>query len=246
MKIYTLVLLVLVSLFVANATAASTIVYIHGMTRDSKAIGFSEKFQKKLGKGYEHIEFSWQEDVKGPSEEYFKAAFEKPGKLRFKKKLTWAIRKLFMEYIMDVVIYPKVREGIFERLHNKIKDKDVIFICHSFGCQIAYEYMQKEGTANIKQMITFGCNIPLFVMGRKDPYIPDVKWLNIWEENDVLSMPIIPMKNFLSQKNSALIGSNVTDKIFNSNNVFKSWNVGAHNSYWRSSKLIKMVKKELK
>jgi len=58
--------------------------------------------------------------------------------------------------------------------------------------------------------------------------LPDISWVNIWEENDVLAMP-------LKRKG-------IRDIEFKGKNIFMRWNPSAHLLYLRSRKFADLVK----
>lgn len=224
-----------------------TIVYINGIGRIENAHNFSVKMQETLGMWeYNHMEFSFQEEMEKISDKYLEDAFEEPPSWKWKKKTTWRMRRIVMDYAEDALMWPHMKDSIINRLYEEIKNKnEIIFITHSMGCTIANEYMERYGSDKISKFIALGCNIPLFQLSRDKPFVADVDLYNYMEPNDVLSMPLIPLAKHMEQKEAIKVIENVKDIVFNSNHLFKSWNVTSHGSYWRSSKLAKEIKKVL-
>jgi len=217
-----------------------TIIYINGVGRSEKSKNFSKKFQKELGPEYKHIEFSWQANIEGLADDYLKRTFKKPKGIHWKKKITYKLRSLLFDYAVDATAYPNFKDRILEDLDKIVEDQEeVIFICHSLGGLIAYDYLDTYRFGVVSKLITMGCSIPFFKLG-KTFWVPSCcLWYNFYEPNDVLSMPIKPMAR------NVLGSTLIHDHKFNSKNWFKSWNVASHNSYWKSDELIEDIKEVL-
>lgn len=100
----------------------------------------------------------------------------------------------------------------------------------------------------LNNLITIGCNIPVFVAGYKDikPFQKlnkNFEWLNIYDQDDVLGWPLAPLSDSYKQL--------VTDLPINANEGFsdlflKSWNPLSHEHYFGDKVVIKAVGNALK
>jgi hypothetical protein len=218
-----------------------TIIYINGVGRSEKSKNFSTEFQKQLGPGFKHIEFSWQASIENLADNYLQKSFKKPTGIHWKKKITYKLRSLLFDYAVDATAYPSFKDEILNNLYDIVKDEEnVSFVCHSLGGLIAYDFMERyKSEYHFDEFITMGCSIPFFKLGQAKFWVPGCHWYNFYEPNDVLSMPVKPLVE--GDKHSFL----VTDIVFKSRHLFKSWNIASHNSYWRSNDLVSEIRKIL-
>jgi len=98
----------------------------------------------------------------------------------------------------------------------------------------------------LKALFTTGCNIPIFVSGHNNiqafpPPNNEFKWLNYFDEDDVLGWPLKPL--------SASYEALVKDYSINAGNglssLIKSWNPMSHTEYWEDRFIVKEVCKRL-
>ena len=141
---------------------------------------------------------------------------------------------------------------------GKDNSKPVIIIAQSLGCQVISNYLWDaennkhifQDTNNIEanelkflrlkslhNLITTGCNIPLFISGiekkdRKCFKKPNVKfkWSNYYDPDDILGWPL---------KQLGASFNIVNDCDINSGGIFTSWNPFSHNEYWSDKDVIK-------
>ena len=112
-------------------------------------------------------------------------------------------------------------------------------------------------------MITFGCNMPLFSLSfsearpivlpgkgiRKAPLKAVSKWLNYFDQDDVLGWPMKPLyeKNYKklskAQKNTV---DRIEDYEINVGGGLTSWNPGSHAKYWTDNDLTRPAARYLK
>ncbi|WP_429140530.1 hypothetical protein [Aeromonas allosaccharophila] len=158
--------------------------------------------------------------------------------------------------------YIQVQKEIMQALDNVYfeldgKNKPVIIIAQSLGCQVISNYiwdarngtgifknLEPDASGEIKefrrlkscvQLLTTGCNIPMFVGGLnpiKAIEKPNDKftWVNYFDKNDVLGWPLSP----LSDSYKAL----VKDYEINVGGIFSSWNPWSHGQYWTDKDVI--------
>ena len=219
-------------------------IYIRGVGRSEKKKGFSDKLRYAINEsntGYSNIaggnvhkEFIFQEIIESRVDDYFNTAFKKPKWYRFKKMLTYVMRKAVFDYAVDATAYHNFKFKILNDLKIEVGDaEEVTFITHSLGCTIAYDFIEAYPDVNVKTFITLGCNLPFFKLGNNELLNVSCKWVNFYEPNDVLSMPMKPLAAYI-----------VKDVEFNDRSL-KGSTVGAHAVYWKNKDLIKMILKEL-
>lgn len=191
-----------------------------------------------------------------------------------------------------------VYERIHERVHKKIialeknvkKKAPLIVMAHSLGGHIMsnyiwdrQDYWQKKkkpiddplGKTDFQRMetlvsfITFGCNIPLFVMAT-DPYRPihvpspskliptkwnkSNKWLNFYDPDDVLGWPLRPLAAeeddgvfIMDPKDRRRFLQMVKDLPIDVGLWgIQNWNPLSHLAYWEDRDFIKPVAKHMK
>ena len=134
--------------------------------------------------------------------------------------------------------------------------KPIIVVAHSLGCQVICNYLwdsqhdrhifSEQDRAGVQQfmrldslcqLITIGCNIPLFISGieRRECFAPpnDVfQWDNYYDPDDVLGWPL------------AQLGESygiVNDKPLDVGPMLTGWTPLSHTQYWADEGLIKQV-----
>ncbi len=161
----------------------------------------------------------------------------------------------------DHTLYIAVQREIQEALENALIDfegdtsKPVVIIAHSLGCQVISNYLwdsqnnnnifstpihdgsEKSGFLALKRLtnlITTGCNIPLFIAGLKERICfqkPNnlFAWDNYYDPDDVLGWPL---------KQLGQTYEIVNDHPINSGNLLSSWNIASHGEYWSDMDIV--------
>lgn len=153
------------------------------------------------------------------------------------------------------------------------RDVPVVILAYSLGCHVISNYIwdaqqttpkaglwanktsfqdaAEEGFVrlhSLSNLITIGCNIPVFVAGYKDiqPFNKPsraFKWLNLYDKDDVLGWPLEPL--------SAGYRKLVKDVSINANEhlsdlLLKSWNPYSHEHYFGDRAVVQSVGDALK
>jgi len=159
-------------------------------------------------------------------------------------------------------------------------DKPLIIVAHSLGAFIMNNYIWDahkklagetidwpvnvplngpfEHMVNVTGMITFGCNMPMFVIGN-DPILPiqfphpqlnaslatKSKWLNFYDPDDVLGWPLKSMKYSFDGKvkpaNVKDYSDVVTEDVLIETHSILGASPASHMSYWDDINFIKSV-----
>jgi pimeloyl-ACP methyl ester carboxylesterase len=164
-------------------------------------------------------------------------------------------------------IHYKVHESI-KRLHAQLgDDKPVIVIAHSLGAFIMSNYIwdrqqgkdvDRYGQTAFERMeslagfVTFGCNIPLFVLAYEEiecftfpptTLKPDLaakaKWLNFFDPDDILGWPL---KELSDSYRKAV----TEDREINVGSILTSWNPVSHSEYWTDNNFTRPVAEFIK
>jgi len=162
----------------------------------------------------------------------------------------------------DKVKYLEVQKEIQTALRHAYLDfnhdnsKPVVIIAQSLGCQVISNYLWDaehnkyifENTDDIdsneleflrlkslRNLITTGCNIPLFISGisnRKcfEKPNPQFKWDNYYDPDDVLGWPLRQLGESFNI---------VNDHDINAGGLFTSWNPASHVKYWSDKDVIR-------
>ncbi len=165
--------------------------------------------------------------------------------------------------------YIRVQQQIQSALRKVLLDfggdgrKPLVIIAHSLGCQVISNYLWDAGRgryifsntdgmdqnelrflklASLRNLVTTGCNIPLFISGisprktfRKPN--PNFRWDNYYDPDDVLGWP-------LRQLGSAF--SYINDHDINVGGFMTNWNPFSHSYYWSDSDVHKAVARILR
>ncbi len=178
------------------------------------------------------------------------------------------LRKFFLNAFGDAAAYryvPAEYDCTYYQIHdvvhagltalkNQLGDgKPLIVLAHSLGSVIITDHIwdrqlgrdtQRYGQSPFERMeslaglVTFGCNIPLFVLAY-DPIeciefppaaLPDAlktkaKWLNFFDSDDILGWPL----KALSPKHAVAV---TEDREINVGGLFTAWNPLSHGDYW--------------
>ncbi len=172
------------------------------------------------------------------------------------------IRRLLAFVLSDAVSYRASRkdvhivisEHIGKLYKNLPESAPVIVVAHSMGVMAISDYiydLQKKecknpdlrSINNLKSIISFGCNIPLFEMGHdetvsiKRPSSDEDKtfrWINFFSPFDVLGYRI---KKYYTQKPDF----EIDDKKIYAGGVFTKWNIFCHVGYWKNNEIHKAI-----
>ena len=138
---------------------------------------------------------------------------------------------------------------------NQDNTKPVVIIALSLGCQVLSNYLWDaqhnsyifENTDGIEpgkldflrltslsNLVTTGCNIPLFVSGINDRICfnkpnPQFKWDNYYDPDDVLGWPLRQLGESFNI---------VNDHHINAGGLFTSWNPFSHVKYWTDKDVV--------
>ncbi len=182
---------------------------------------------------------------------------------------------------------PDDGDKIYEAIHKKIENVmgvvkhqvgpqgPVLVLAHSLGGHIMSNYiydMQRhlrqggspvhptdvENMKTVAGIMTFGCNIPIFlfaypeneifpIMAPNSALAPALQfstwWRNYYDKHDVLGFPL--GKSAPSYAQLAQSGA-LKDKAINAGKIFTSWNPLSHNGYWTDRDLYEPVADRIK
>lgn len=178
---------------------------------------------------------------------------------RIQGEVDWSgLREFVVSSLGDATAYQKVEPkrnqiNTYEQIHNiiseaikhnngELKNSSTtprIILAHSLGGHIISNYIwdrqhppkddQLEAVKGLTDLVTFGCNIPLFTFAYNDPTPIDLghtEWRNYYDEDDVLGYPL----KGISKKYKNLTG--LADIKINVGGWFTSWNPFSHTGYW--------------
>ncbi len=184
--------------------------------------------------------------------------------------ITRGIRKLLVFVFSDAVSYRACYKKVHKRLSENIKGLQkeleegapVIVVAHSMGVIAISDYiydqqenihskLNLEKITNLKALISFGCNIPLFEMGyeetvcikrpRTDEDDNDFFWTNFYSPFDVLGYRV---KEYYTKRPSPDFP--IKDvKVF-PGGVLKAWNLLSHTAYWTHVGIHKLIGETIK
>jgi hypothetical protein len=132
--------------------------------------------------------------------------------------------------------------------------KPVFIAAHSLGCQVISNYLWDAekgrqifaGTGGdtsplmeflrlktLRNLTTFGCNIPLFVAGFDRPecftQVPGSTWDNYYDQDDVLGWPLRQLGDTYGF---------INDHNVNAGGLLSWWNPLSHNGYWEDANIL--------
>lgn len=143
------------------------------------------------------------------------------------------------------------------------KSKHVVIIAQSLGCQVISNYLWDAEKNNyifkntedvdndeldflklksLSNLITTGCNIPLFISGIKNrkcfknPNIGCFQWDNYYDPDDVLGWPLSQLGDTYNI---------VSDHHINAGGIFTSWTPLSHGRYWSDKDVVTPLIKTL-
>ena len=167
-------------------------------------------------------------------------------------------------------IHQKV-ELVMQVLRHQISDRaPVLILAHSLGGHIMSNYIYDaqrylrsggppkhatpiENMETVAGLITFGCNIPIFLFAYPEAGIFPIQppnralpaalrfrtwWHNYFDKHDVLGFPLGKIAPSYAQ----LVQSKaIRDLPINAGKIFTSWNPLSHNGYWKDRDLYEPV-----
>ncbi|MBI5791976.1 MAG: hypothetical protein HZA63_10915 [Rhodocyclales bacterium] len=161
-----------------------------------------------------------------------------------------------------IAVQKKIQEELLSAFAamGHVADKPVVIIAQSLGCQVISNYLWDaqhgrhifagSGSGpradflklkSLRNLITTGCNIPLFVGGLGDrvcfapPHL-EFTWDNYYDKDDVLGWPLRQLGSTYEI---------VNDHSINAGGVFSSWNLASHARYWSDKDVIASVARRL-
>ena len=115
--------------------------------------------------------------------------------------------------------------------YGQLRSPRPVIFAHSLGGLIALDWLRSRPQAKIGKLVTFGCNVGIFYLGKEFDCPNQVKlpgqWLNYWDENDLLGFPLAVRPEFM----------HVRDKEVSVGGWFTGWTGLAHLGYWNNRKL---------
>ena len=178
--------------------------------------------------------------------------------------VTRAIRHLLIFVLSDAVSYRAKYKEVHQRISSDIEalqgrlqpQSPIIIIAHSMGVMAISDYLydQQEDLYSVESfknindlraLISFGCNIPLFEMGHDKPRSikrpsSDVNknfyWKNFYSPFDVLGYRIA---DYYAIRPEPVF--DITDSRVYSGGLVRKWNILSHVGYWKHRKIIKAI-----
>lgn len=167
-------------------------------------------------------------------------------------------------------IHAQIRIALHELYHDLLARTSVplIFMAHSLGGHIMSNYIWDiqnpkpdnpvlndinnlssfEKFQTLTGVITFGCNIPLFIFANSkvqpirfppeslsDDLKPKARWMNFYDPDDILGYPLRPIEAY------AEIIKEEDEKAINSGGWASNWNPMSHGGYWTDNDFAKAV-----
>lgn len=174
----------------------------------------------------------------------------------------------------DKTTYFNVHKILFDGIEELKKGLDqdalIIIVAHSLGVRVVSDYIYDEQhgiTApdlaelaklhdkvkianNLRAIVSFGCNIPLFETGQKKTVSikrPNDKfeWLNFFSPFDPLGYE---MANYYDEEfgNSSNKPTFIKDEKVFSGGLLKSWNFFSHTAYWECKEISSAISQIIK
>lgn len=176
-------------------------------------------------------------------------------------------------------VYEAVHSEVYSNLRtleDRITDvAPLVILAHSLGGHIMSNYVYDRqrryaedplaGTPFLRMerlvsMVTFGCNLPLFVMAAT-PYVPITvpatelpddlrrrgRWLNYYDKDDVLGWPLKPLRDLVDEAGRAAFDDMIDDIPINVGvPLLQSSNPSSHVGYWNDKDFADPVAKHIK
>jgi hypothetical protein len=236
--------------------------------------GMARKVAGFMGRDFAHVawhEAFWADILHDRHDHYFSAIAPN---IRF----DW-LRKLLMQTISGAASYqktPKSDDTTYEKIHNAVAhavtslrndigpDAPIVIIAHSLGGHIMSNYIYDlqqctkfdtaiENMQTIVAIVTFGCNIAIFLLGRPGHDVRPITtpgvalrdgvgrktwWYNYFDPNDILGYPLGPCGD--GYRDLVTTGA-LRDIPINTAHIFKTTNLLSHIAYWRNRKICRSI-----
>lgn len=147
-------------------------------------------------------------------------------------------QRLVVGTLADALMYttnPRLRDQIYLSLDNQLfllGGRGTIF-AHSLGGLIVTDYLRTRPHVKNVRLVTMGCNIGLFNLGKKFEPVPQLEapgsWINVFSPRDMLGFPLGIDPNL----------AHVRDVKVSVGGWFKGWTGLAHVRYWSDADLWK-------
>jgi hypothetical protein len=186
---------------------------IHGI--GTQRSDFAELLHARLEKQLSKLGFSpyfesvyWADELDGMEHDRLRWLEGNGAKMTAMRRLAVGTLADAVSYVRDEPIVNQVQHCIasgLERLYAPWRgraeaNKTPLFVlAHSLGCLQFSDYLQSAiareaeyGLNELRGFITFGCNIPLFALGRPfhPPPLRNADWVNLWDPYDFLGCPM--------------------------------------------------------
>ena len=201
------------------------ILVVHGVGNHwNNREGWSDKIKETFIDRYYYAEAIWNNVTQPDHINLYNNLYD--------RKHRSLIKRFIFDFVMDATSFDKYKDEMKKVVYSKLeeleKDCEKIYIvAYSLGTWITYDMLRSHVPAKVKKFVTFGTNFPYRFVNDYDS-IPGITWHNIWENSDVLSMP--------------LKREGITDIEYKSWNWLLGWNPLAHIEYQMSSKFCKILK----
>ncbi|WP_299693302.1 hypothetical protein [uncultured Tateyamaria sp.] len=168
------------------------------------------------------------------------------------------------------LIHQRVDQTLADLADDVGPDAPILIVAHSLGGHIMSNFIYDQqahhrrmgqgrfaaavqNTQTVAGLITFGCNIPVFVFAypAKDvmpiafpgtALAPALRfktwWYNLYDRDDVLGFPL---KNIGPKYEALHDAKGLRDVPVNAGGFLTSWNPASHNAYWKDEDVYKPV-----
>ena len=168
-------------------------------------------------------------------------------------------------------VQSKVAAALADLETRVVPGAPLLVLAHSMGGQIMTNYFYDtwadgqggrplsrnhiavsdfQACQTLRGFVTFGCNIPVFVLSLGDANIQEVQnpgpptepgtpwWTNFYDKSDVLGFPL---KEVSTSYRRMVAEGKLRDIEVNAGGLFASWNPWSHNGYWRHRAVVDTV-----
>jgi hypothetical protein len=104
-----------------------------------------------------------------------------------------------------------------------------------------------ERMETLRAFISFGCNIPLFVMGAATVTpiaLNGATWLNYYDSDDILGYPLMPL--YFPTGTAKPAGFDLQDIEVEVSGPFTGWNPLSHGGYWDHSRVVMGIAEQIR
>lgn len=121
--------------------------------------------------------------------------------------------------------------GLVDYQLARLRGRHVVAFAHSLGGLIMTDYLRARPNVRNVSLVTMGCNVGLFYLGRRFLDVPQLRdnvWINAFDRHDALGFPVVkPELDY------------VVNYAVNVGSWWARWNGLAHLGYWGDKKLWK-------